>query len=108
MRLEAGLTVRELARLAGTSHSTIVAYEQGRKIPRADTRDRLIEAAGFVVGGRGPRRVRHNAQGQPRDVELQEVIRMADAIQESKRQHKPHLGPGARGRMPVFPPRLGT
>jgi transcriptional regulator with XRE-family HTH domain len=48
-RRRAGLTLRELAELAGTSHSTLAAYEQGRKTPNADTLDRILQAAGFAV-----------------------------------------------------------
>ena len=39
--------VRELARRAGTSHATLLAYEQGAKEPRLDTLDRLAAASGF-------------------------------------------------------------
>jgi transcriptional regulator with XRE-family HTH domain len=49
-RIRAGLSVRELARRAATSHSTILAYEGGRKIPSVETFDRVMRAAGFAVG----------------------------------------------------------
>lgn len=41
------LTLRALAERAGTSHATIAAYESGAKIPRVDTLDRIVRAAGF-------------------------------------------------------------
>jgi transcriptional regulator with XRE-family HTH domain len=46
-RRKAGLTQRELAARAGTSHSTLAAYETGTKVPRADTLARIVRAAGF-------------------------------------------------------------
>lgn len=48
-RGRAGLSTRELARRAGTSHATVIAYEAGRKSPTVDTLDRLLRAAGFEV-----------------------------------------------------------
>lgn len=48
-RQRAGLTLRELARRAHTSHSTLAAYEQGRKTPNVDTLDRILTACGFNV-----------------------------------------------------------
>lgn len=50
-RRRAGLSTRELARRAGTSHATVSAYETGRKSPSIDTLDRLLRAAGFVLEG---------------------------------------------------------
>src|SRR6476659_4377332 len=46
-RLAAGLSLRELAQRAHTSHATIAAYESGRTVPRVDTLDRLLQAAGY-------------------------------------------------------------
>jgi transcriptional regulator with XRE-family HTH domain len=48
-RARAGLSLRELARRAGTSHSTLSAYETGRKVPTVETLDRILRAAGFVA-----------------------------------------------------------
>jgi transcriptional regulator with XRE-family HTH domain len=48
-RTGAGLTLRGLATRAGTSHSTLAAYEAGRKIPTVDTLDRVVRAAGFEL-----------------------------------------------------------
>lgn len=47
-RLEAGLTLRALAERAKTSHATLAAYEAGRAVPRVDTLDRILRAAGFA------------------------------------------------------------
>jgi len=48
-RRRAGVTLRELAQRAHTSHSTLAAYEQGRKTPNVDTLDRILTACGFRV-----------------------------------------------------------
>lgn len=41
--------MRELAARARTSHSTLAAYEQGRKTPNVDTLARILRACGFDV-----------------------------------------------------------
>lgn len=50
VRSRSGLSLRDLARRAGTSHSTLSAYENGRKVPTVETLDRIVRAAGFVAG----------------------------------------------------------
>ncbi len=45
-RHAAGLSLRDLAEVAGTSHSTLAAYEAGRKVPGSDTLERVLAAAG--------------------------------------------------------------
>lgn len=45
-REAAGLTVSEVARRAGTSRSTIHAYESGRVSPSLDTAQRVLAASG--------------------------------------------------------------
>jgi transcriptional regulator with XRE-family HTH domain len=47
VRLSSGLTQEELARRAGTSRSTLSAYEHGRKSPTVDTFARLLSRAGW-------------------------------------------------------------
>jgi len=42
-----GLTLRHLADRAGTSHSTLSAYEAGHVNPSMHTLQRIIRAAGF-------------------------------------------------------------
>jgi transcriptional regulator with XRE-family HTH domain len=49
IRERSGLGLRELARLGGTSHATLHAYESGAKEPRLDTIARLADAAGFAL-----------------------------------------------------------
>lgn len=46
MKLNSGLTLRELARRAKTSAPTLVDYEAGRHEPRLSTLQRLAEASG--------------------------------------------------------------
>lgn len=75
-RLEAGLSVRELARLAGTSHATLLAYEKGRKVPSVTTFLRILDACGFAVDFALERRIRH-ADGIPRGEELEAVLALA-------------------------------
>ena len=48
-RAKAGLSLRALAERAGTSHATLAAYESGRVVPRVDTLDRILRAAGFAA-----------------------------------------------------------
>lgn len=48
-RVAAGLSIRELAARAGTSHSAVVAYEQGAREPSVATFERLLRATGHRV-----------------------------------------------------------
>lgn len=45
-RADAGLSLAELAKRAGTSAATLHAYEHGRVQPRIDTLQRVLRAAG--------------------------------------------------------------
>jgi transcriptional regulator with XRE-family HTH domain len=62
IRTGQGLSLRELASRAGTSHATLAAYEAGRKVPSVVTLDRIVRAAGCeldllprpAVGGTDP------------------------------------------------------
>ena len=48
-RSRARLSLRQLARRAGTSHSTLSAYEAGDKVPTVTTLVRIVRAAGFAL-----------------------------------------------------------
>ena len=48
-RLRAGLSLRALAARADTSHSTLSAYENGRKVPSVATLDRIVRACGYEL-----------------------------------------------------------
>ncbi len=78
-RAESGLSLRALAARAGTSHSTIAAYEAGTKQPSVATLDRILEAAGFVAEVTLHRRVR-GTPGYPRGQELVDALELAAAF----------------------------
>jgi transcriptional regulator with XRE-family HTH domain len=75
-RQRAGLSLRALARRAGTSHATLAAYEAGRKVPSVETLDRIVRSAGYELEiGVGP-----NVGGADRAArgrELVEVLELA-------------------------------
>lgn len=75
-RREAGLSLRELARRAGTSHATLSAYERGTKSPTLLTFLRIIEACDFAVDMCYRPRIRQS-HGVARGQELVEVLRLA-------------------------------
>jgi transcriptional regulator with XRE-family HTH domain len=75
-RESSGLTLRSLADRAGTSHSTLAAYEAGRKVPNLATWERILHAAGWEPEVRG--RARPEAPGADRrGEELEEVLALA-------------------------------
>lgn len=76
-RSASGLSLRELARRAGTSHATIVAYEKGAKMPGAATLLRLLEACGYGVDIQLTPRIRAR-DGLDRGEELEQVLRLAE------------------------------
>ncbi len=72
-----GLSLRELAARAGTSHATLSAYEQSRKIPSATTLLRILEACNLEVDLALTPRIRH-ADGIDRGDELAQVLILAE------------------------------
>lgn len=77
-RRRAGLTLRELAELADTSHSTLVAYEQGRRVPRADTLIRVLDAAGVALVPTSAQRADHTFEARrAKGEELIQALRLA-------------------------------
>lgn len=76
-RTRARLSLRELARRANTSHSTIAAYEAGRKIPTIDTLDRIVRATGHDLELSGRLKA---FSGPEREAELLEVLELAAAF----------------------------
>ncbi len=48
-RRRAGLSQRELARRARTSAAAVCLYERGERVPRVDTLERLLAAAGAAL-----------------------------------------------------------
>jgi transcriptional regulator with XRE-family HTH domain len=75
-RLLAGLSLRELAMRAHTSHATLLAYEQAKKSPSAATFLRILSAAGFAVDFELSRRIRQ-FDGLDRGSELEQVLALA-------------------------------
>jgi transcriptional regulator with XRE-family HTH domain len=76
-RSAAGLSLREMAKRASTSHATILAYEKGTKTPGAATFLRLLEACGYGVDIRLTPRIRRR-DGLDRGEELEQVLRLAE------------------------------
>ncbi|MEL6892666.1 MAG: helix-turn-helix transcriptional regulator [Actinomycetota bacterium] len=76
-RAAAGLSLRELARRARTSHSTLVAYEQGRKDPTVGTLVRILRAADVEPDVSLARRRRHDDRFGDKGDELLEALELA-------------------------------
>ncbi len=75
-RVRAGLSLREIARRAGTSHATLIAYERGRKVPSIVTFLRVLNACGFAVDFTLSPRIRWR-DGLARGEELAQVLKLA-------------------------------
>ena len=92
-RRRAGLSLRQLAESAGTSHSTLAAYESGRKSPNVATLDRVLHAAGFAADVELKRRHR-GTDGLSRGDELVAVLDLAAAFpaRHSDRLEAPVFG----------------
>ncbi len=95
-RSRAGLTLRELAARARTSHSAIASYEAGRKTPSTATLNRIVEAAGFALDWELHRRVRGDGR-LDRGTELAAVL---DLAEEFPARHSPTLEYPVFGRCP--------
>jgi transcriptional regulator with XRE-family HTH domain len=84
-RRRAGLTIRDLARRAQTSHSAVSAYESGAKAPNTATLERIVEACGFNLKSelvpRGPFEDRV-ARGR----EIQRVLELAEEFPTEHRR----------------------
>ena len=93
-RVRAGLSARELARRAGTSHATLLAYESGRIDPGTKVAERILYAAGFHLRCTLDPSV-HTASGRPAGEELEDILNLAE--------HLPHQPRSRRLNAPVFP-----
>lgn len=76
VRRKAGLSARELARSVGSSHSTILAYESGKKVPVTTTLMRLVHACGYSIDFSLSPRLRGD-EDNPKGAELQAVLDLA-------------------------------
>ena len=75
-RQRAGLSVRATARLAGTSASTLSAYEAGTSIPSFSTLNRIISATGnrLIVS------LHKQSFDETRITEIEQLLRFADQV----------------------------
>ncbi len=94
-RARAGLSLREAARRAGTSHATLHAYETGAKAPSAATFLRVLDACGFAVDMMLSPRIRWQ-DGIYRGDELEAVLDLAGRFPARAPRHMDY---------PVFPTR---
>src|SRR5207302_4683680 len=95
-RVSAGLTLRGLAERAGTSHSTLAAYEAGRAVPRIDTLDRVLRAAGYATDIEVERRPdATDAERQAKGEELRQALQLAAMFpaRHSRRLRFPQFAP---------------
>jgi len=88
-RAKAGLSLRELAERAKTSHATLSAYEKGRKVPSVTTFLRILEACGNAVDIQLHPRIRER-DGIPRGDELASVLRLAGQFPAKASRHLNH------------------
>jgi transcriptional regulator with XRE-family HTH domain len=96
-RRSAGLSLRALAVRARTSHATLAAYESGRAVPRVDTLDRILRAAGFATDIEVERRAdATDEQRRAKGEELRQALELAALFPA---RHSNRL------RFPLFPPR---
>jgi transcriptional regulator with XRE-family HTH domain len=93
-RLDAGLSLRVLAARAGTSHATLAAYEAGRAVPRIDTLDRILRAAGYATDIEVERRPdATDAERRAKGEELRQALGLAAMFpaRHSRRLRFPQL-----------------
>lgn len=86
-RLNAGFSLRQLAQKVGTSHSTIAAYEQGRKTPSSDVFLRVLNSCGLdlaTIQTRGALSFDPRERGQ-------ELAQVLDLAGQFPARHKPDL-----------------
>ena len=94
-RLSAGLSLRGLAQRAGTSHATLAAYEARRAVPRVDTLDRILRAAGYATDIEVARRP--DATDAERSAKGHELLEALELAAMFPARHAPRLG------FPQFP-----
>jgi transcriptional regulator with XRE-family HTH domain len=97
-RTRSGLSLRELARRAGTSHATLAAYEAGRVTPSVDTLDRIVHAAGFALA---PELVPVPDPGEDRAARGRELVEVLELAALFPARHAPTLECPPFGRVPA-------
>ena len=94
-RRRSGLSLRGLAARADTSHSTLSAYEAGRKVPTVETFDRIVRAAGYDLEiGLTPR-----VGGGDQTARGRELVEVLELAAQFPARHTATL------EFPRFPPR---
>lgn len=88
-RNRAGLSLREVARRAGTSHATLIAYERGTKTPSVVVFLRVLDACGFAVDFDLSPRIRWQ-DGIRRGEELAAVLGLAEQFPARISRHMNH------------------
>jgi transcriptional regulator with XRE-family HTH domain len=83
-RRRAGLSMRQLARRANTSHSAIAAYESGAKTPTTTTFSRLVHACGFDFEGQ----LRPSSGFEDRAERGRELLEVLDLADEFPSEHR--------------------
>lgn len=91
------MSLRALAERAGTSHATLAAYEAGRAVPRVDTLDRILRAAGYATDIDTARRA--DATDGERKAKGDELVQALELAAMFPARHS------ARLRFPPFPRR---
>ena len=86
-RRRSGLTIRQLARRARTSHSAIAAYESGAKSPNSATLRRLVRACGFEIEPH----LRPIAPFEDRRQRGRELVEVLDLAGEFPTEHRPRV-----------------
>lgn len=85
-RTAAGLSLRELAVRAQTSHAALHAYEQAKKSPNVLTFLRILSAAGFAIDFELSRRIRR-IDNIDRGHELELVLALAGEFPAKHQRH---------------------
>lgn len=85
-RTAAGLSLRELALRAQTSHATLHAYEQAKKSPNVLTFLRILNATGFAIDFELSRRIRR-VDNIDRGRELEQALALASEFPTKHRRH---------------------
>lgn len=92
-RGQSGMSLREIARRAGTSHATLLSYEKGHKVPSVLVFMRILDACGMAVDFDLSPRVR-SANGLDRGEELKQALLLAEQFpaKVSKTLNLPRFG----------------
>lgn len=98
VRARAGLTLRELAKRAGTSDATLSAYESGRVQPRLSTLSRIVEAAGWRLSADLTSAPVRDARRASAGEELWQVMELAQALPQRTRDERARTAHAVFGR----------